>query len=80
MEQLARLFRAPWSCLAVSRYAPDGAGDYPERAHRHVDEVPFRLALTWDHLLDLHPRWTMGSDPFAWAPLNETAPSAKQSS
>lgn len=72
LEKLARLISAPWSCLAVSRYALEGAGDYPERAHRHVDEVPFRLALTWDHLLELHPLWTMGSDPFAWAPLNET--------
>jgi hypothetical protein len=71
LEAIASSLRSPWSCLAVSQYASDDAGDYADRAQRDVDATPFRIALTWDHLLDLRPRWTMGNDPFGWAPLNE---------
>ena len=31
---------------------------------------PFRLILTYDLLLDPHPVWALGADPFAWAPLS----------
>jgi hypothetical protein len=71
LDRLAELLRSPWSALIVSKYGKDATADFVAREHRTVDSDPFRLILSYDLLLSKHPFWSMGGDPFEWAPLTQ---------
>lgn len=65
MDAVANVLGAPWDVLVVTEPARDS--ESIKTAERRLPNRP-RLLLTTDQLFDEHPRWTMGSDPFAWSP------------
>jgi hypothetical protein len=71
LTQLARILRSPWSALAVCQYGAAAPDDFRRLESRGEGADPFRLILTYDLLLDPHPMWALGADPFAWAPMSK---------
>ena len=68
---LAKALRSPWSALAVCQYGDAAPDDFRQLESRGPGADPFRLILTYDLLLDPHPVWALGADPFAWTPLSD---------
>jgi hypothetical protein len=67
---LAKALRSPWSALAVCQYGATAPDDFRQLESRGHGVDPFRLIITYDRLLDPHPVWALGADPFAWTPLS----------
>lgn len=67
---LASAMRSSWSGVAVCQYARDTGDLLDSLAIRNPDGTHLRLALTYDHLLEPHPIWTLGDDPFATKALD----------
>jgi hypothetical protein len=72
LDRLSKLLGAPWSALVVSKYGKESTSEFIGREHRMVDGNPFRVILTYDLLLSKHPMWSLGGDPFKWAPLSQS--------
>ncbi|TFC16834.1 hypothetical protein E3O19_06815 [Cryobacterium algoritolerans] len=68
LDRLATRLRSPWSALIVSKYGKDATADFVARENRSLDSDQFRLILTYDLLLSERPFWSLGGDPFLWAP------------
>jgi len=65
MDTLTEALEAPWDALAVTQ----PARDCPELTpHRRDMPARCRFLLTDDQLHDDDVFWSMGTDPFAWAP------------
>jgi hypothetical protein len=73
LDLLAATLRSPWSALAVCQYGRDAPASFTALENRGPAAEPFRLILSYDRLLDRHPVWALGSDPFAWKPLSDDA-------
>jgi hypothetical protein len=67
---LAQALRSPGSALTVCQYGDIAPDDFRKLESRGQGADPFRLILTYDLLLDPHPVWALGADPFAWTPLS----------
>ena len=68
---LAKALRSPWSALAVCQYGDAAPDEFRQLESRGPGADHFRLILTYDLLLDPHPFWALGADPFAWGPLSD---------
>lgn len=73
LSELASALRAPWSAVAVCEYGRGAPDAFIGLECRSEGADPFRLILTYDTLLEQHPIWALGTDPFAWAPLSDEA-------
>lgn len=71
LNRLATALGAPWSVLATCQYGVDVSDDFPLLENRELPAGP-RFLLSYDTLLDPHPVWSLGTDPFAWSPLDAT--------
>ena len=69
LNKLALALRAPWSAIVVCQYGHEAPDDFIAFENRGEGADPFRLILSYDTLLEPHPVWRLGADPFAWAPL-----------
>lgn len=71
LETLSDLVGASWSAVAGCQYLLDAAGfDAAALEARDLDRQPFRIVLSYDRLLEKHPVWSMGGDPFHITPLS----------
>jgi hypothetical protein len=70
LDDLVNTLNAPWCAIAVCQYGQQGSEDFATLETRSEGGSPFRLILSYDLLLDLHPHWSMGVDPFRWEPLD----------
>jgi hypothetical protein len=68
---LAKVLQAPWRGLAVCEY--QDFADASLESFEQLNEAGTRsqIALGLDRLLDPHPSWRLGSDPFSTKPLTE---------
>lgn len=71
LDTLGELLGAPWSAVAVCQYGRDVGPDFAGIEAKAHDGAYSRILLTYDVLLDPHPMWTLGGDPFEWCPLSE---------
>lgn len=69
LEDIGRRVRAPFTVLAVMKYHRDIDPSFFELEQR--EDAPHRILLTYDHLLDPHPFWALGGDPFAFRNISE---------
>jgi hypothetical protein len=70
LDDLAVTLHAPWCAIAVGQYGHNASASFVDLESRKDGDSPFRLILSYDVLLDPHPHWSMGSDPFQWDPLD----------
>lgn len=71
LDDLAAQLKAPWSAVAVCQYGRVAPDDFSNLENRTEAADPFRLILSYDRLLEEHPVWVLGVDPFAWRPLSD---------
>lgn len=71
LEKLAESLGSPWTVVAVTGYANSAPEDFSTLENREVPGSAYRVILTYDKLLDSHPQWTLGGDPFEWSPLSD---------
>lgn len=72
LDHLADFMHSPWSAVAFCQYgcevdetqAKELASYTPEAGHS-------RVVLSYDQLLERHPFWGLGGDPFKWQALTE---------
>lgn len=72
LEALVETLGSPWSGVAACEYLHRCTADLG--ALQVADEVEGtyqRIVLTYDHLLDPMPFWSMGADPFGMSALTE---------
>lgn len=85
LDSLADALDAPWQAVAITDYAAHA----PQGAQETVDiesalginrngESRSQLLLTYDHLLEPSPVWTMGSDPFSNSPMTSDQISSRE--
>ncbi|MCX4478395.1 hypothetical protein OOK44_18415 [Streptomyces cellulosae] len=73
LEFLADFMHSPWSAVAFCQYGCEvdesvarGLASYtPEAGHS-------RVVLSYDQLLERHPIWGLGGDPFEWQVITES--------
>jgi len=68
LEKLATLsgtLKAPWSGVVACQYAEHAGEALTGLGTRNADGTHERMVLTYDHLLQPHPMWGLGGDPFA---------------
>lgn len=70
LDYLAKAIRSPWSGVAACQYTRDTGDLLSSHATRNADGTHLRVALTYDLLLQPHPMWTLGGDPFALTELS----------
>ena len=70
LRKLADAWKAPWSAVAVTDYARSAPSNFSELEERGEMFDHYRLLLTFDQLLDPHPKRSMGGDPFEWSPMS----------
>ena len=68
LERLAERLKSPWSAVATCEYGDAVTAEFTTLDRRGPGGYPHRLVLSYDHLLTDFPIWTLGTDPFAWAP------------
>lgn len=71
LDHLANVLRAPWSAVATCQYGRDVDPCFTTVERRDDSADRTRLILSYDALLDPHPTWILGADPFEWAPLTD---------
>lgn len=71
LNSLADALAAPWSAAAACEYGRDAAAEFVALEQRESDSPRFRIVLSYDSLLDPHPVWALGADPFLWRPMTE---------
>ena len=69
LESLADAFDSPWSVIAVTDYGVNAPEEFEAWSSRGSIAGRDRLLLTFYHLLESNRR-VLGTDPFAWSPLN----------
>lgn len=72
LDALVEMLGSPWSAVAACEYLRRCTTDLG--AHHVADEAEGsyrRIVLTYEHLLDLTPLWSLGADPFALFALTE---------
>lgn len=66
LDRLAETLNAPWSAVIACGYARDSDSDIAVYEQRFIAHREYRrIALSYDHILDPHPFWALGADPFA---------------
>lgn len=70
LDSLVAALGAPWSAVVACQYGMDGDPGFAGIERRDSEGVRSRVILSYDALLDPHPVWALGSDPFEWAPLS----------
>lgn len=78
LDTLASALKSPWSGVAACQYSRETGGLMEPLALRDADGTHRRLALTYDLLLDPHPTWALGGDPFTAETLNDDDIAARQ--
>lgn len=79
LATLSSAFQSPWSGVASCEYAVDsGLTDGNPLSALNQDGTYARVALFYDHLLDAHPIWALGDDPFEQAPLKRDEIAARE--
>ncbi|MBT1607961.1 hypothetical protein NY542_00175 [Curtobacterium flaccumfaciens pv. betae] len=82
LEKLATLssaLQSPWSGVASCEYAVDAElTQGTSLSVRNSDGTYARVALSYDHMLDAHPMWALGDDPFEQAPLSRDDIAARE--
>lgn len=78
LDSLAATLRAPWSAAAICEYGRAAAVDVSQQVLRNADGTYRRIVLSYDALLEPHPTWALGQDPFEWKPLSEADISARE--
>lgn len=72
LDRACDTLMAPWSAVATSQYARDivDADQFSTLVSRHNDGSYKRIALTYDHILNPRPIWSLDDDPVAWSPMS----------
>lgn len=70
LDQVCEALRSPWSGFAVCEYLKAVEEDLSRLEQRDSYGARTRLALSYDRLLDPHPFWSMGCDPFQLSELD----------
>jgi hypothetical protein len=78
LDSLATAMDSPWSGVAACQYARDTGDVLGPLTMRNADGTHLRLALTYDLLLEPHPVWALGDDPFAAKELNDEEIASRQ--
>ena len=78
LDSLAVAIHAPWSGVAACQYTREASDVLGPLAARDADGAHLRVALTYDVLLDPHPTWALGGDPFALTELNAEEIAARE--
>ncbi|MCU1475373.1 MAG: hypothetical protein JWQ64_66 [Subtercola sp.] len=78
LATLGTALRAPWSGVAACQYARDAGELLSSLALRNPDGTHLRMALGYDLLLQLHPVWALGDDPFTTNALDDEEISARE--
>lgn len=70
LEILAESLGSPWTAVVINSYADSAPEDFSDLENRELPGAAYRIILTYDKILDPHPHWTLGGDPFEWSPLS----------
>lgn len=72
LDILSGALKSPWNGVAVCQYARDvDETSLTSLVTRNRDGTYQRIALTYDQLLDPHPIWALGGDPFVIRKLTD---------
>jgi len=71
LDALAQAMGSPWTGVAACQYARDTGDALDSLSTRNVDGTHDRLVLAYDRLLQPHPMWALGDDPFAEMKLGD---------
>lgn len=72
LDTLSGALKSTWNGVVVCQYARDiDETSLSRLAARNSDGTYQRIALTYDQLLDPHPMWVLGGDPFAMKKLTD---------
>lgn len=78
LENLRAIWNAPWSVVAVTDYAHNAPDEFADIEQRGEEIENYRILLTYDQMLEPHPIWALGSDPFEWKPMSIEAISDRE--
>lgn len=72
LDTLSAVLKSTWNGVVVCQYARDmDEISLNSLVARNSDGTYQRIALTYDQLLDPHPMWVLGGDPFAIKKLTD---------
>lgn len=71
LDSLGGILGSPWVAVAATQYGLGSESLVEAFVTRNDEGAYTRVALTYDRLLDLFPKWTVNDDPFSTVPLSE---------
>ncbi|TRO55659.1 hypothetical protein E4K73_49800 [Streptomyces sp. IB201691-2A2] len=69
LDHLTSYLKSPWSVVASCQYGKDVDPEFERLSSYSPIEGYSRVVLSYDKLLG-RPFWSLGADPFSWAPLS----------